>query len=400
MKIIKFILINLLIVLSILGVMELSTRTFSWISGNGFHLALHELEGYDKEIESLYRWHPFVGFIHKPNNVIIGSHPNQKEKSFVYVDKNSFLVQGPDENIELEKGSDVIRIVTIGGSTTAGVNLSYEENWPGYLGYLVQQQFPEKKIEVINAGVSGYDTSECIGNLALRVLPFKPDVVIIYQTFNDLKAVKVNDEFKADYSHIHTTPHHYYRRPNFLIQWLNHSMTVVRIRNQIRKSRERLNNQLEVIQIQKNLRNRLTKVPDIAVNTFEDHMRTMVYIAESAGAKVVLSTYASLHDPADDWAGLSSFNQLSDFQKDNLGSLLLFTPGLNFEGIFDGFKKYNSAIRDVVAQENVSLVDNAVLIPHSDAYFVDHVHFSRNGARKMAENLLPEVMKVLKDAEE
>ena len=50
----------------------------------------------------------------------------------------------------------------------------------------------------------------------------------------------------------------------------------------------------------------------------------------------------------------------------------------------------------MATQEKCGLVDSANLIPHKDAYFVDRVHFSELGARKMAENLFPEVLKFLK----
>ena len=41
------------------------------------------------------------------------------------------------------------------------------------------------------------------------------------------------------------------------------------------------------------------------------------------------------------------------------------------------------------------MVDNANLIPHKDEYFVDRVHLSDLGAKHMAENLYPEVVKLL-----
>ena len=90
----------------------------------------------------------------------------------------------------LEKAKDEIRIATIGASTTANLNLNYEDNWPGKLGALLQSEFPDKQVTVINAGIPGFNTAQSIGNLTLRVLRFSPDVVIIYHAYNDLKLAR------------------------------------------------------------------------------------------------------------------------------------------------------------------------------------------------------------------
>jgi hypothetical protein len=62
-----YILSSVLIIVMGFGTIELTTRTISWVSGKGFTLSLHELEPYDKEVESLYQWHPFTGMTFMPN---------------------------------------------------------------------------------------------------------------------------------------------------------------------------------------------------------------------------------------------------------------------------------------------------------------------------------------------
>jgi len=121
-----------------------------------------------------------------------------------------------------------------------------------------------------------------------------------------------------------------------------------------------------------------------------------VAIANAGGAEVILSTFGTLHNPNWDWSIPETFDRLTDFQKKNLYHILQFTPGLTVEGIFNGLLQYNDVLKEVATQEKCGLVDNANLIPHKDAYFVDRVHFSELGARKMAENLFPEVLKFLK----
>lgn len=68
---------------------------------------------------------------------------------------------------------------------------------------------------------------------------------------------------------------------------------------------------------------------------------------------------------------------------------------LTFPAIFDGLNKYNEILFKIAVKEQVGWVDNANLIPHEDQYFVDRVHFSKAGAKRMAENIAPVIEKIL-----
>lgn len=380
-------------IIVLLGAIELTTRTISWLSGNGFTLSLHELDPYDRRIKDIYQWHPFTGFTFKPNIRFAGSHPNQEKKSARSTDKHGFLSRNND--LEYRKPPNEIRIATIGGSTTASINLEYDQNWPGYIGNLLKDEFPAKDIRVINAGTPGFDTAQGIGNLALRVMPFNPDIVIIYHAYNDLKAIRPNRTFRPDYSHLHTAPYGEHKEPHLLIKLLNNSMFYVRMRNSYREHKNAVD-KYEQLNLRGKGKNRLSHVPQEALETFKQNIRRMIAIARAGDAKVILSTFASLHNPKLDWSQPETFHSSSEFQKRCLGGIIHFNPGLNVEGVFDGLSRYNALLREVAAQEKCSLVDNANLIPHEDQYFVDRVHFSNLGARRMALNLFPAVADLMR----
>jgi lysophospholipase L1-like esterase len=370
------------------GVAEFVTRTVSWATGNGFTLALHELDAYDAGIEDIYQWHPFTGFMFRPNSVVEGSAPGQQHKSIVLVDAYGFLSK--DGKLSLHKDNNEIRIAVIGASTTANLQLSYEQNWPGRLGALLERALPNKTIRVINAALPGFDTAQSVANLALRVLPFSPDVVIIYHAYNDLKAIRADRPFLPDYSHIHRRPYGYHDKPPFYVRWLDRSMFYVRMRNRYRTM-------AQVSAYRESLTDdsRANVVPEAAQRAFEQHVRAMVAIARSGGAKVVLSSFATLHDPALANASNSSALQLSRLQQREFYNLLHFTPGLTLSAIFNGISRYNAILRKVATEEHTGWVDNASLVPHADEYFVDRVHFSAKGAARMADNFLPVVLQQL-----
>jgi len=379
---------TLLTVSVLFGATELVTRTVSWATGDGFTLAPHELDPYDPGIEDIYEWHPFTGIIFRRLSKIIGGHPRESTHTKHTVDQYGFLAK--DQGLSFSKADGEYRIATIGASTTANLQLPYEQNWPGRLGALLQQALPRHTIRVINASVPGFDTAQSVTNLALRVMPFRPDVVIIYQAYNDLKAIRPELPFLPDYSHIHRRPYGYHDKPPFYVRLLDRSMFYVRMRNryrimaQVSANRELLTDN-----------NRASAVPVAAERAFEQHVRALVAIARSGGAKVVLSSFATLHDPALGTVGNSSSMQLSRLQQDELYYLLRFTPGLTLSAILNGISRYNTILRKVAAAEKTGWVDNASLVPHEDEYFVDRVHFSANGAARMADNFLPVVLQQL-----
>ncbi len=393
-KNIKLYLIGIVLVVTLLfGTIELTTRLISWFSGKGFVISLHEYDPYDSHIKHLYQWHPFTGLIFRPDNSFRGSHPHQANHSAIIVDHYGFLSDG--HPLAAEKHGDEIRIAAIGASTTANINLSYSENWPGYLGNLVQKALPDKKIRVINAGVPGFDTAQSIGNLALRVMPLKPDIVIIYHSYNDLKAISKNTAFRPDYSHIHKKPLGAHKHPNLVSRGLNHSMIYVRTRNKYRQ----LKREKSIIENVKNMQSpqiRMDHIPKEAEDTFRQHMRILISIAHSNGAHVILSSFATLHNTNSSATGIIQSKQASKLQKSELLLVGYFLAGLTIDAVFKGINQYNEVLRKLALDQHTGWVDNASLIPHEDRYFVDRVHFSREGAALMARNLFPVVMQELK----
>lgn len=87
------------------------------------------------------------------------------------------------------KPEGVTRIACIGGSSTYGTGpTSDDKAWPARLGAILNERRPERPIDVINGGAPSWNSFECLGNLAFRVVPFAPDVVLIYLSTNDAEA--------------------------------------------------------------------------------------------------------------------------------------------------------------------------------------------------------------------
>ena len=81
------------------------------------------------------------------------------------------------------------RIFMVGGSTMFGAGATSDETTiPGYLQHLLTENDFEFDIEVINSGIQGADTKTELNLIKQKLVTFSPDLIIIYDGWNDLRA--------------------------------------------------------------------------------------------------------------------------------------------------------------------------------------------------------------------
>jgi len=87
------------------------------------------------------------------------------------------------------KPSDTYRIFMVGGSTMFGSGESSDETTiPGILQKIFDSNSSVQKIEVINAGMSGGNSDSELILVWEKLVGFSPDLVIVYDGWNDLRA--------------------------------------------------------------------------------------------------------------------------------------------------------------------------------------------------------------------
>ena len=113
------------------------------------------------------------------------------------------------EEWEVDKRPGEIRIACLGGSTTEG----------GYALFLEQalEEKADLDFNVLNFGMSGWNTSETLVNWFLLAQDYRPDLVVIHHAAYDVSP-RVQAGFRPDYTH--------FRKPwvvpkvNGLVRWL------------------------------------------------------------------------------------------------------------------------------------------------------------------------------------
>jgi len=122
-------------------------------------------------------------------------------------DHNGFIVDVDDPQIELQKPVDTYRVIILGGSTVMGAEVPRpSQNIVGMLQKGIRERGlmgPNgKRVEVINAGVGGYNSAQEYLYLVSDLIQFRPDLVIAYDGWNDSEY-----NFKNYPSPFRTEPH-------------------------------------------------------------------------------------------------------------------------------------------------------------------------------------------------
>lgn len=98
---------------------------------------------------------------------------------------NNLGYRDPDD-LAIPKPDGTYRIAVLGGSTTFGLLLEAGEAYPARLENALRNDYGYTHVEVVNAGVIGYDSWNSLVNLSFRVLELDPDMIIIYHAMNDM----------------------------------------------------------------------------------------------------------------------------------------------------------------------------------------------------------------------
>lgn len=158
---------------------------------------------FNRKISCFYVYKNTPGFKHQT----IKSNNNEKD---VIIDEYGFIC---NEEIKKLKPNNCLRIFITGGSAAFGSGqarpyneiikyqtgiYSYESSIAGILKSILQNKYPEKKIEVINACSSGRKINQNITQYLAVIKDFSPDIIISMDGMNDLITINGSSPFDYD----------------------------------------------------------------------------------------------------------------------------------------------------------------------------------------------------------
>ena len=269
--------------------------------------------------------------------------------------------RGP--NFETEKPEGVIRIVVYGGSAAFDMMVSEGKDWPQQ----VQKKLRESglgNVEVINAGIMGHTALESVGKLFAEGFVFKPDYVLIYNAWNDIKylsspktALRTLRPWSVQFD-----PRIHYS--NKLDRWFcegSQLYTVLRrlyYKTTLKIGKEGL---LKVEDKQLGI----SELNPLGFRQYQLAMEVFVDLARSVGSTPILMTQARLVDSAN----TSAQRERIDYHH----------VGMSHEGLLETFDRLDAIVRNVAAAKKAPLIDASAHLSGKDWAFYDHVHLDLGG---------------------
>jgi Tfp pilus assembly protein PilF len=101
-----------------------------------------------------------------------------------YFFRNDFRPGSSPDVFLPEKARNTIRIFCLGGSTTVGFPYWYNAAFPSFLRQRLETIFPDKKVEVINLGITATNSFTVL-DMTRSVLDEHPDAIVVYDGHNE-----------------------------------------------------------------------------------------------------------------------------------------------------------------------------------------------------------------------
>jgi lysophospholipase L1-like esterase len=262
-------------------------------------------------------------------------------------------------------------IVCLGSSTTECFYVEEDKRWPYLAGRLLEKE-TGLKVNAYNAGMSSNNTLNSIDILINKVLPLKPQVVLMLHNLNDLTTLLYDKTYWSSNSKL---------RPiiqiddslgkNLTKTWRQIWETAFprlyaklnRFLDKRKQPKPSLGGETEKVEVDKAQ----------LVAEFRANLETFIQICRIRNILPVLMTQA---------------NRFTQNPEPFLREAFIATErtrGVSYEMFKDLYDSFNNHIREVAAANNVVLIDLAASIPQHQDYIYDAVHLTPDGCQKIAE---------------
>lgn len=313
-----------------------------------------------------YEPHPYLPFIYKKKFKRIHglgdiSYPLNKEVKFPELSTNNmchYNGDNGDRDVKIPKPNNLIRINCIGGSTTNNYLKGEDKNYsfPLELERMLKKKFFNKKIEVNNCGQGGNNSADLFVRFALQGIDTKPDYLVIYHAYNDIRSY-LTPNFSSDYFHSRKNLGEVYWKyyvgskiPNFRINFINYC---------INKYLFPLDERSTILEIVSKNKIDINQDYTPGLQTYERNIQHIINLCLKNKIKVILSTFCVYLYP--------------EIKKNPLHQL--------YQKIVC---EENEIMKKLAKKNNLILVDCDSLIQKNSINFLDSVHFSIEGMKKLA----------------
>jgi hypothetical protein len=303
-----------------------------------------------------------------------------KKKYLLRIDENGFIYPS-----KIYDHPD-LTIVFLGGSTTECRYMEENNRFPFLSGRLIEKK-TGNKCNAYNQGVSGNTTMHANDLLLNKIIPMKPDIVVLMEDINDLitlvyegtywnanpsrSLITVNSERNGN------TPYSLFVNlknllvPNLYLQLLQ----VVDLAGFKGEKTDEFGH----------IRGKKLVIDENDISRqFNNSILTFIGISRIWGIKPVLMTQPNRMKEHED-----AFIQKTREKMDS--------SGLSYQDIAKNYHRFNQNIREIGKTNNLVVIDLDSLIPKEKVYFHDLVHLSDSGSCLAATIIADKVSAMYKD---
>lgn len=289
-------------------------------------------------------------------------------------DENGFIIPSRIH------GEPDLSIVFLGGSTTECKAVNEENRFPYLAGRFIEKE-TGLKVNSYNAGVAASDSLHSIDILINKVIPMKPDIVVMMHNINDLSILL----FEGTYWHENWT-----RSPIIALE-LQPSL-----RGILKQIKDLLfPNLYSTLYVVFHLNTETDEFSHVRgkkinidkaylVNEFKMNLQLFINICKARNICPVLMTQANRFKDMPDQEIIDSMQKL---EAEN---------SITYKAYKEIHNLFNDAIKEVGADNNILVIDLDKEVPREKAYMYDVVHFNDTGSRLAAEIISRDLKPVIK----
>ena len=286
---------------------------------------------------------------------------------------NSMGFRGAE--LQQPKPSNGFRIWCIGGSTTFDIYApSDDKTWCAQLASNLQEQYPNRVVESINAGIPGEILRGSMDDVEAYAQTVQPDVVVLYHGPNDLQKIFSEQKMFAN-RQVHRPGERHSEKQmedGFSIgKVLMYDIALFRVVGRWLQTGQHMQLTFPAgslhVQSQRTLENELAYAVDIT---------------RKVGATPIAVSHALRADE-------NATGEIARIQVGEATMLLQVNP----ESTIEAYRTYNQILKRVAQQKNVSYVDVRSAVPSDPSYWGDATHFLEPGSTITAQTIAQEIMR-------
>jgi len=262
------------------------------------------------------------------------------------------------------------RILVLGGSTTYGSRLERNEAYPAVLESLLREHYPDRPIQVFNAGVPWHTTMHSLLRYVSRFSDWNPHVVIVLHAFNDIFQASEgrlsSGTYRNDYGHFFGALGNRVNPDDRFSDLVGSALT----KNWL--TRTLYSDFRDAPEEQFRPKVDLTR----SLPTFRHNLQQITRRVTQDGARLVLATQPYLYH--DDMTTEERDSLFYDYYYRDYAVV----PSIDEQ--VAAMDAYNATVRELAGDPDIMLVDLEQYLPKSSEWMYDDVHYTAPGAATVA----------------